>query len=359
MKAVVLAGGAGTRLRPLTNTIPKQVLPVVEVPMIERVLAYLGDHGVTEVVLSLGYLHDAFLTLFPEGRIGGVSLRYALEPEPLDTAGAVGFAARTAGIDETFLVVNGDVLTDLDIGALVRFHASRAAEGTIALTEVDEPSAFGMVPTDDDGKVLDFVEKPPPGSAADGLVNAGTYVLEPSVIERIATGRRVSIEREIFPAMAAGGALYGFPSKDYWTDTGTPVQYLQCQLDLLSGRRPHPPAPDALRMDGDVWRLGESVADGDVVGATMLGAASYVAGGALVDGGVVGAGARVLEGAEVHDSILLPGSVVRAGASVSRSLVGEGAVIGEDAIVESLSVVGGGAEVAANAHLVGARQPEG
>jgi len=325
--------------------------------MIERVLTYLGQHGITEAVLSLGYLHGAFLTLFPEGRCGSVTLQYALEPEPLDTAGAVGFAARTAGIDDTFLVVNGDVLTDLDIGEMVRFHQSHGTQGTIALTQVDDPCAFGMVPTDGEGRVQSFVEKPPPGTAVNGPVNAGTYVLEPGVLDRIPTGRRVSIEREVFPAMAAAGELYGFASKEYWADTGTPEQYLQVQLDLLAGVRPQPPAPGAECLRGDVWALGDSVVDGDVVGTTLLGAASYVAQGARVDGGVVGGGSRVLEGAVVRESVLLPGSVVRAGATVTRSLVGEGAVIGEGAVLDDLTVVGGATEIPAGARLSGARVP--
>ena len=150
MRAVVLVGGFGTRLRPLTNDLPKQMLPIVRIPMIERVIAALGSHGVTEAVLSLGYRPDAFLDAYPDGVCAGVVLHYAVEPEPLDTAGAVGFAARSAGIDDTFIVVNGDVLTDLDVTELWNFHKGHGAEGTIALTPVDDPSRYGVVPIDDD-----------------------------------------------------------------------------------------------------------------------------------------------------------------------------------------------------------------
>ena len=208
MIAVVLVGGTGTRLRPLTLTVPKQVLPIVEVPMIERVLAYLETHGVEEAVLSLGYLHGAFQALFPDGRCGNVRLTYAVEPEPLDTAGAVGFAARHAGVSERFLVVNGDVLTDLDITAMVAFHEERGAEATISLTMVEDPSAFGLVPIDPDGKVLAFVEKPAPGTVGASYINAGTYVLEPSVLDHIPEGQRISIERQVFPLLAAAGTVY-------------------------------------------------------------------------------------------------------------------------------------------------------
>ncbi len=153
MLAVVLVGGEGTRLRPLTLTTPKQMLPVVGVPMLERVIGHLAAHGVDRAVLSLGYLPDAFLETYPDGRAAGIELTYAVEPEPLDTAGAVRFAASRAGIAETFVVVNGDVLTDLDLTGLVSFHRDRGAEGTIALHPVADPSAFGVVPTDDDGRV--------------------------------------------------------------------------------------------------------------------------------------------------------------------------------------------------------------
>jgi NDP-sugar pyrophosphorylase family protein len=355
---VVLVGGAGTRLRPLTLTVPKQVLPIVELPMIERVLAYLAPHGVDEAVLSLGYLHDAFVTLFPEGRCGEVRLTYAVEPEPMDTAGAVGFAARAAGIDERFLVVNGDILTDLDVTAMLEFHESRGAEATIALGKVSDPSAFGLVPVDARGKVAAFVEKPPAGEVGPSLVNAGTYVLEPSVLDRIPEGRRSSIEREVFPALAAAGSLFGFDSPDYWTDTGTPAQYLQAQLDLVSGRRPGPPAPGAACGPTGVWTLGRAEIDGDVQGPAVIGVGAAVAAGAMVEGSVIGAGASVHRGARVHDSVLLPGVEVGEGAVVSRSILGTRARVGRYADVSGLSVLGTAYEVESGARLVGARLPE-
>ncbi len=177
------------------------MLPIVGVPMIERVLGHLALHGVDEAVLSLGYLPDAFMEAYPDGRAAGIRLIYAVEPEPLDTAGAVRFAATFAGIAETFVVVNGDVLTDLDLTSLVAFHRERRAEGTIALHPVADPSAFGVVPTDEEGRVTAFVEKPPRDEAPTNEINAGTYVLEASVLARIPEGGRVSIERETFPAM--------------------------------------------------------------------------------------------------------------------------------------------------------------
>jgi NDP-sugar pyrophosphorylase family protein len=354
---VVLVGGAGTRLRPLTLTVPKQVLPIVEVPMIERVLTYLAGHGVDEVVLSLGYLHDAFEALFPEGRCGDVRLVYAVEPEPLDTAGAVGFAARYAGIDERFLVVNGDILTDLDVTAMIDFHDRRGAEGTISLAKVTDPSAFGLVPIDGQGRVAAFVEKPAPGEVGPSLVNAGTYVLEASVLDHIPEGRRTSIEREVFPVLAGAGSLYGFDSPDYWTDTGTPRDYLLAQLDLVAGRRPGPPAPGAVCGPTGVWTLGACAMEGDVDGPAVVGAGAVVALGATVEGSVIGAGAKVGAGARIHDSVLMPGVVVGDGATVSRSILGRGASVGAGAEVAALSVLGAGYVVAPGARLDGARLP--
>jgi len=354
MKAVVLVGGEGTRLQPLTFTTPKQMLPVAEETVIERVLRHLASHGVTEAVLSLGYQPDAFLTAFPDDRAAGVALSYAIDPEPLDTAGAVGFAARSADVDDTFVVVNGDVLTDQDLTALVEFHRSRGAAGTIALTRVENPSAFGVVVVDEQGRVDAFVEKPPLGTAPSNMINAGAYVLDASVIDRIPEGRS-SIERQVFPAMVADGCLYADASPAYWIDVGTPATYLKAQLDLLDGVRGTPPAVDASD-DGDgLWTLGRPVVKGEVSGPSLVGDAAYVADGARVEHSVVGAGARVERDAVVRDSVLLPGALVRGGAIVEHSIVGERAVVGEDTRLSDLSVVGGGTTVDAGQQLVGAR----
>jgi NDP-sugar pyrophosphorylase family protein len=325
--------------------------------MIERVLAYLEGHGVDEAVLSLGYLHEAFEALFPDGRVGNVRLTYAVEPEPLDTAGAVGFAARHAGISERFLVVNGDILTDLDVTAMVAFHVSRRAQATISLARVVDPSAFGLVPIDGEGKVVAFVEKPAPGAVGPSLVNAGTYVLEPSVLDHIPEGRRVSIEREVFPLLANAGTLYGFESPDYWTDTGTPVQYLQAQLDLISGARPGPPAPGARLGPDGVWTIGDAEFGNGVQGPSLVGAGASVAADASVEGSVVGAGCRIDSGARVVGSVLLPHVVVEKGAVVSRSVLGRGARVGAGAEVSGVSVLGDGYVVEPGTQLDGARLP--
>ena len=335
MRAVVLVGGFGTRLRPLTLSTPKQMLPVVDRPMIEWVLAALARHGVDDAVLSLGYRPDAFAAAYPDGTCAGVRLHYAVEPEPLDTAGAIRFAALDAGIDDRFVVVNGDVLTDVDLTALVAAHAAAGGEGTIALHRVEDPSAFGVVPTDDAGRVLAFVEKPPRDEAPTDLINAGTYVLEPSVLDRIDGGRKVSIEREVFPAMVADGALYArHDGGVYWIDTGTPQQYLAAMLDIVEGRRSGLDVPPAVHAD------------------------AFVAPDAVVEGAVVMAGATVGAGAEVRRSAVLPGAQVAAGAVVEGSVVGPAAVVGADARVVGGSVLGDGVIVADGDVIDGRRVPE-
>jgi mannose-1-phosphate guanylyltransferase len=325
MRAVVLVGGEGTRLRPLTLTTPKQLLPIAGVPMIERVIANLARHGVDEVVLSMGYRPDAFTIAYPSGTCAGLPVRYAIEPQLMDTAGAVRFAATWAGIDEQFVVVNGDVLTDLDLGALIALHRERGALCTISLTPVDDPSRFGVVPTDDDGRVLAFIEKPAPGEAPTNMINAGTYVVEPSVVGLIPDGRRVSIERETFPLLAERKGMYALASDAYWIDTGTPETYLRANLDLIG--------PEGL-VEGTV--------DAD----------------AVVERSVIGAGARVCPGAVVRDSVLLPGAVVGPRALIERSLVGARATVGAGALVQDLTVLGDGVTIDDGASLSGARVPE-
>jgi NDP-sugar pyrophosphorylase family protein len=357
VKAVVLVGGEGTRLRPLTLSVPKQMLPIVGQPMIERVLGHLANHGIDEAVLSLGYQSDAFTEAYPSGTAAGVRLTYAVEPEPLDTAGAIRFAADHAGVDDTFVVVNGDVLTDLDVTALVSFHREHGAEGTIHLTPVSDPSAFGVVPTDDDGRVAAFIEKPPRDEAPTNLINAGTYVLEPHMLERIAPGRRVSIERETFPAMVRSGSLFAMADESYWLDTGTPAAYLQAHRDLLNGSRGEPPIPGSQRLGQWAWATGAPDVRGTVNAPTWLGDGAVVGEGATVGWSAIGAGCVVERGATVTESVLLDGARVASGSSVNGAVLGAGATVGERCDVRAVSVLGFGAVVASGTLVDGERVP--
>jgi mannose-1-phosphate guanylyltransferase len=336
-------------------SIPKQMLPIVGVPMIERVLAHLGAHGVDEAILSLGYLPDAFKEAYPDGYAAGIRLVYAVEPEPLDTAGAVRFAAHYGGVDDTFVVVNGDVLTDLDLGALIDFHRESSAEGTIALHPVPDPSAFGVVPTDAEGRVTAFVEKPPRDEAPTNEINAGTYVFEASVLERIAPTGRVSIERETFPAMVQSGVLFAKSDGGYWLDTGTPATYLQANRDLLSGLRKEPLVPGLSDRGDAVFLESGSVVVGEIVGPSVIFGGCEIADGARVERSVLGAGSMIEAGALVVDSVLMEGSHVAANAKVVGSILGPQSTVGQRADVRPVSVLGAGSMVASGTLVDGER----
>ncbi|MFP3905516.1 MAG: sugar phosphate nucleotidyltransferase [Acidimicrobiales bacterium] len=328
--AVLLVGGFGTRLRPLTLDTPKQMLPVAGPTMLERVLTHLSAHGISRAVLALGYKADGFTEAYPDGTCAGVELVYAVEPEPLDTAGAIGFAAAQAGIDETFMACNADVLNDLDITELIAFHRSRGAEGTIHLTPVDDPSRYGVVPIDAEGRVQAFIEKPPRDEAPTNWINGGTYVLEPSVLDRIEPGRKVSIEREVFPAMVADGTLYALERAGRWVDAGTPDTYLQISLAYLDGTAGTDPA---------------------------ISPSARVDPAATVTSSWVGDGAVVRSGATLDRSLILPGARVEEGALVCESIIGPGSVIGAGARINGLSVIGSDVEVDPGAVLHEARVP--
>ncbi|MEY2958929.1 MAG: hypothetical protein RLZZ01_1497 [Actinomycetota bacterium] len=330
MFAVVLVGGFGTRLRPLTNDVPKPMLPVVHRPMIVRLAERLAEGGVTDIVLALGFRPEPFRDAFPDGQVGstGVRVQYAVEPEPLDTAGAIAFAARSVGIDDTFVVANGDVLTDLSIGWLVAEHRRIGADATIHLIPVEDPSAFGVVELD--GPIVRrFVEKPSPGETDSVLVNAGTYVFEPTVLDLVEPGRRVSVERSTFPVLVAEGRLAAAASDDYWIDAGRPETYRLANIDLLTGRRG--PA-----LDG--------VADGASVDPS-----------AIVETSVVADGSSVGPGASVVRSVVLEGASVGAGVSIVDSIIA-GSVGDAAHLVDC--VVGAGHHVEAGSGLVGVRIPD-
>jgi NDP-sugar pyrophosphorylase family protein len=358
VKAVVLVGGEGTRLRPLTTTTPKPLLTIAGQPFLERQLTWLARHGVTDVVLALGYLPDAFLAHFPDGEFAGIRLSYAVEPEPMGTAGGIRFAATAANIDERFLVCNGDVLTTLDLSALVGFHVERGAEATIHLTHVDDPSPFGVVPTFDDGEVKAFVEKPPRGSAPSHWINAGTYVLEPSVLERIPDALTVSIERETFPRMLEERCrLFAHGTDDYWLDIGTPEKYLQANSDTLRGAVGVPPLPGASEIAPGVWAENgyDLASDVSVVAPVLLGSACVIGRGARIENATVSTGSVVGAGAVISGTVLLAGARVEPGARVDESIVGPGAVVDRRANVAGCSVVGPGAYVAEGTMLDGDR----
>ena len=330
MRAIVLVGGEGTRLRPLTLSSPKPLLPFCNRPFLDRLLDRLDDAGVDEAVLSSPYLESAFSAFLESRGERGPRVRWIHEPEPLGTGGAVAHAAREAGIREDVFVLNGDVLTDLDLGALLEAHRAGGASGTITLTPVADARPYGLV-SQVDGRVERFLEKPP--DPVPGDINAGTYVLTAEALDAVPPGRSVSIERETFPALIErGSGLRAFVSDAYWTDLGTPERYLDAHADALEGR----------------------IAGIDV-GAPLVDPAADVAAAARLDGTtVVGPGTVVAPGAAVSGSVVFEGGRIERGAVVERCIVGAGARIGLGSRLSGC-VVGDDARVGASEVLEDAR----
>jgi mannose-1-phosphate guanylyltransferase len=320
MQAIVLVGGEGTRLRPLTESVPKPALTLVDRPFLAYMIEWLASHGVTEVVLACGFLPDVLReALAGEEERAGLSIRFVVEPERRGTAGAIRFAADQLGedLDDRFLALNGDVLTDLDLTALLRAHTnSSSAAATIALHPVGDSSAYGLVRCGPSGDVLEFTEKT--GDAVPGEINAGMYVLERSVLDLIAPGEEVSIERDVFPRLVGAG-LYGLRLDGYWMDIGTPERYLQASWDILERR---------------VETRVEPTAPGMLVGAGTEVATSATLGPRVVLGG----GCRVGSGAQVSDSIVLDGCVIGDGARVSGSILSAGVEVEPDATLSDAVV---------------------
>jgi mannose-1-phosphate guanylyltransferase len=322
LKALILAGGFGTRLRPLTYTRPKHLLPIANRPHIEHVLDLLVACGVDEVVMLTSYLADAFADAIAEGTRRGIRMEVAREEEPLGTAGALGNAADFVS-DGTFLALNGDILTDAALGSIIEFHRARSAEATIMLVPVEDPSAFGVVPTEAGGRVTGFIEKPPRDEAPTDQINAGVYVMEPAVFGRIPAGEVYSAERQLFPEIAADGALYALTSDSYWIDVGTPKKYLQANMDALAGTF-HTPA---------VANPG--------AGTVLEAEDCTVSDSATLEDVCLGAGAVVEAGVTVAGSVLLPGAVVGAGALVEATILGERAKVAPGATIKDAVVADG------------------
>jgi NDP-sugar pyrophosphorylase family protein len=315
MKALLLAGGFGTRMRPLTLTRPKHLLPIGNVPHIEHVFGLLQRTGVDEVVLTTSYLADAFAQTVEGAGRWGLTLDVAHEEVALGTAGAIKNAAPFLE-DETFMVLNADVLTDANLNRLVAFHSEAGAEATIMLTEVEDPSAFGVVPTDDGGRVEGFIEKPPPGEAPTNLINAGVYVMEPSVLGRIPAGREHSAERALFPELVDGGSLYARRLDGYWMDVGTPDKYLRANRDALEGRL-HGAEVIAVAPSAEIDPEAR-------ISSSCVGARCHVEGGAIVERSVLLDGVKVGREARVTDSIVGEGSTVGQGAEVTGAAIADG-----------------------------------
>ena len=343
LPAVILVGGLGTRLRPLTDRTRKDMLPLVDRPQLAYTFEHLRRFGVTRAIVSCGYLPTQIQEHFGD-RYGDLRLEYRVEEEPLGTGGAIRFAAE--GLDEPFFALNGDSLRETDLDALLEFHRERAPKATILLTPVEDPTRYGLVRVDGDGRVLSFLEKPRPEEIDTNLINAGLYVLEPDVLDLIPPGRAYSIEREVFPRLVEEQAVFGTALPGYWLDVGTPDAYLQAHHDVLE-RNFRTELGDALGTDYTLVADDARVSpQARVVPPVYVGAGATVGAGARIGSlTVIGAGASVGEGATVESSVVGAGAAVGANTHVVGSIVGELAEVGSDCEVRGLAVVGPGAKV--------------
>lgn len=342
MQALILAGGEGTRLRPLTATIPKPVVPLAGRPFIAHMLEWLRAHGVDEVILSCGFMADGVRAVLGDGRQLGLRLRYLEEPEPLGTGGALKFAQEL--LAERFLMLNGDVLTDIDLSAQLAAHERSGARATLALIGVEDPTAYGLVRCNTDFTVRQFLEKPSPEEVDTNLINAGCYVLEREVLDAMPpAGSNFSIERDVFPALVGRG-LYGFSAHGYWLDIGTPERYLQGTFDILEGTVATA-VGTRLEQAGRVLVDGASV-DGEIHAPVILDAGCTIACEALVGSrAVLGGGVLVGTGARVSDSVVLERARVGAGTRIRGCIVGPEVRIGEHCVIEDGVVIGAGVQI--------------
>jgi len=343
VQAVVLVGGEGTRLRPLTLETPKPMVPVMNMPFLERTLRRLKDAGIEDVILPAGYLPEAITSYFGDGSKLGLRLRYVIEETPLGTAGALKNVEQY--IDAPFFVLNGDILTSLDLRAMMREHREKGGVGTLHLIRVDDPSAFGCVVHDARGRVSAFVEKPPRDEAPTNEINAGTYLLERSVLDAIPAGRAVSIERETFPRLIADGSpLYAYTTDDYWIDLGKPEAYLGAHRHIFDGAMPLGLRPD---VDGPGR---ETIPASAIRPPVFVGAGCRIDPNAIVGPyTVIGDRCAIEAGATVADSLIWDDVRVDAGARVERAIVASRAHVGARAVIGHGAVIGHAAEIAPDA----------
>ncbi len=340
MRGLILAGGKGTRLRPLTVYTPKPAVPLVNRPFLLYQLENLKSAGIDDITLSLGYQPQKIEQLVGDGSDCGVRLTYLTEPHPMGTGGAYRYAAGSSG--ETAIVLNGDILTDFDIGRLIEFHRGTGSRATIALARVDDPTGYGMVETDADGQITCFMEKPDADAIAKcgaGQINAGIYLLEPEILRLIPLGENRSFEYHIFPEILKKGLpFYGFGiGKSYWRDIGNPASYLQANMDLLDGQVKAAdlsrPAPAEVSQTASI----------DAVSVTAVDC--VVKPHSKIIRSVIGTGVHIEEKVTIRDSVIWPHARISGGANIEGSVIGRGCYIGKNAVLRNGTVLGDKASV--------------
>ena len=339
MQAVILVGGEGTRLRPLTFGTPKPMVPIVNVPFLARTLERLYEAGIRDVILPAGYMPQAITEYFGDGSRLDMKITYVIEDEPLGTAGAIKNVEQH--ITGPFFMLNGDVLTSLDLGAMIAYHKQKGGLGALHLIKVEDPSAFGCVVHDKSGRISQFIEKPPKGTEPTNEINAGTYLLEPDVLTFIPPGRNVSIERETFPKILADGQpLFAFTTNDYWIDVGRPEHYLSLHRDVLSGVMP-------LEVEPGISGPGAAnVECANLTAPVHIGEGTLIARDAQIGPNVVlGKNCRIAAGAKIAESVLWDDVTVEEGATIEETIIASRSVIGANAQIGKGSVIGHDARV--------------
>jgi mannose-1-phosphate guanylyltransferase len=351
MKAVILVGGLGTRLRPLTCNTPKPMIPLVNQPFIEHTIETLRDQGIDEVILAVQYLADRFRETLGDGSRLGVKVRIVEEPEPRGTAGAVKHVEHL--LDGTTFVFNGDILTDLDLQAMLAFHRQHASRLTIALTPVEDPTAFGLVETEPDGRVRRFLEKPRQEDVTTDMINAGTYIIEPEMFRYVPPNQFYMFERGLFPvALQTGDAMYGYPSRAYWTDVGKPAAYLEVHHDILIGKLRYQFRGEQIAER--IWLEGDADIhpSAQLVGPIVLGPGVRIERGARIIGPtVIGARSAIGANATVEGAVLWEDNIVEEGALLRSCAIGRGNRIGAKAHLADGAIVGDGCAIGAENRL--------
>ncbi|MFA4929347.1 MAG: NDP-sugar synthase [Patulibacter sp.] len=345
VQAVILVGGKGTRLQPLTAERPKPIVSLVDRPFMAYMLEWVAAHGITDVIMCCGFLPDALQDVLGDGSRYGVKLTWVIEPDPRGTAGALKMAEQH--ITGRFVMLNGDVLTDIDLSAQLRQHEQTGATGTLGLVPVEDPTAYGLVRVHDDGRVSGFLEKPDLAEIDTDLISAGVYVLEPSVLEMIPPDRMVSIEREVWPRLVGNG-LYGCQHRSaYWMDIGTPERYLEGTADILAGRVRTRVAERLL--EGAVDASATVAADLDLSPQALVDAGARIGSGVRIGAGsVIGRNVTIADDVTVDNAVILEGARISSGARLEQCVVGEHAQIGANVRLSGSVMVGEGAVIGAN-----------
>jgi NDP-sugar pyrophosphorylase family protein len=338
---LILAGGYATRLRPLSYALPKLLFPVGGVPVLEQTIDHLSSFGVDEVILAVKYLADELKQHFGE-EYHGVKVQYSLEPKPLGTGGPIAFARKYYG-NETLLAMNGDIFAEINIDAMKKVHESNDALATIALHEVDDPTRFGVARLDEQSRIRQFVEKPKLADAPSRLINAGTYLLEPGAVDRIPQGRKVIIEREVFPALANEGTLFGYVHSGTWFDIGNIEDFRNANFALLENKT------HGKVIVGKDARVSKSV---KLTGPVLVGDHTIVEDGAnLGPRTIVGRRVRIGGNASIVDSIVFDGTEIGSNSSIKGAVIGDSVTIGKDVVIENGSVVSSHVTIHDNVHV--------